>query len=153
MSYSPGSIDPDGLFDGIQWSAVGLGALVDILVTFAANLPLVAIFAPEALTADPARAEQVMREASTSLPFLVAGLLVGMAATVFGAYVGARRAGVHHLRHGGWVAIASLLIGFLPLLLLEPGPEPPLWYQALGIVLMLPAGLLGGFLARPRAVF
>jgi hypothetical protein len=150
VAHPPGSIQPDGLFDGIQWSAVAYGALVDILVTFAANLPLVALFAPEALTADPAEAERVMREAASSPDFLLAGLLVGAAATAFGAWVGARRAGVHHLRHGGWVAIASLLLGFLPLLVFEAGPAPPLWYQAAGILLMLPAGLLGGYLAQPR---
>lgn len=148
MTSAPDPIDPDGLLDGIRWPAVGLGVLVDVLVTFAANVPLLALFAPESLAEEPAKADQAMEQAYASPDFLIASLLVGLAATVCGAYVGARRAGAHHLRHGGWIAVASLLLGLVPVLLFDLEPRPPLWYEALGIVLMLPAGLLGGHIAR-----
>ena len=82
-----------------------------------------------------------------SWEFLVASVVVGLAATTYGAYVGARRAGVHHLRHGGWVAVVSALIGVGLLVLSGTEPSPHAWLDALSLALMLPAGVLGGLVA------
>jgi len=91
--------------------------------------------------------------------FLLCSLALGLGCTVLGAFVGARRAGSLHVHHGGWVAVASAILGVA--LLLPPAPQtgaqllPPLWYEAAGWLLLLPAGLLGGALAGrlpgPRA--
>lgn len=151
MNASPGPISPDGLFDGIQWSAVALGVLVDLLVTFVAGIPILMLLAPDALGADPATAERAMEEAYRSPDFLLASLAAGLAATAYGAWVAARRAGAHPLRHGGWVAMGSLVLGLLPLVWADAGPAPPAWYDLTGIVLMLPAGLLGGRIAQWQA--
>jgi hypothetical protein len=81
--------------------------------------------------------------------FLLWSMVLGLSCTVLGGFVGARRAGALHVRHGGWVAVASAVISLLFMLLPEDasGVAVPLWYDAIGWVLLLPAGLLGGALA------
>jgi putative membrane protein (TIGR04086 family) len=147
-------IEPDGIFDGLNWGAILLGALVDFALTMVAALPLMLWFAgPAAFSEDEAASERAIDQATQSPEFLLTFLVVGLAATAYGGYVGARRAGAHHLRHGGWVAVASALLAFLSMLLpgtTETSPSP-VWYEALALGLMLPAGVFGGFLAMRRS--
>jgi len=86
--------------------------------------------------------------------FLAAVLLGGQACTVLGAFVGARRARVYPLRHGGWVAVVSAAIGVVLYTLPASGPVPPVpvWYDLLSWFLVIPSGLLGGALARAVSV-
>jgi hypothetical protein len=123
MQSFPTSIEPHGTFDGLKPGAILIGAVVDHQAAF------------DALSADP--------------QFLVWSMVLGLSCTVLGAFVGARRAGTLHLRHGGWVAVASAVIGLLFLLLPgeAAGPAPPLWYEVVSWVLLLPSGLLGGALS------
>ncbi len=151
MGTAPSPIAPEGYLEGISWRAVALGVAVDIGVTFVGNIPLMAVLAPGAFAEDRAAADQAMEQAYASPEFLIVGFAIGLVATVYGAYVGAKSAGAQFLRHGGWIAIVSLLIGLLPLAFWDLGPGPPQWYEALGAILMLPAGLLGGHLARLRS--
>jgi hypothetical protein len=153
MSAPQGPIEPDGMLDGIQWTAVALGAGIDIALTLFASLPVLMAFGgSEIFSEDPQTAQRAMKLVYASQGFLWLSFATGTAATVCGAYVGARRAGVHHLRHGGWVAMASVLLGTAPLLFVSgnPAPGPPAWWEALGLLAMLPCGLLGGFIAASR---
>lgn len=150
MTSHPSPIEPDGLLDGLRWSAIVRGALVDIVVTsLGAFLLMAAIVPPEAFEEGPA-AEQALDAAMTSPEGLLWTTVVGFAGTLYGGFYGARRAGTHYVRHGGWVAVTSLLITF-PLMLTPLGESSaPAWHDALGIALMLPAGVLGGWLASKR---
>jgi hypothetical protein len=153
MEPHPLPIEPRGLLDGISWRAVLFGAIVDTALTIFAFAILFAWMAgPEAFPLDEEAADRAIDAAALSPEFLLSSLVVGMLATVIGAYAGARRAGVFHVRHGGWVAVCSALISLLFLLLpgAESGPAPPLWYDAVGLALMIPAGMLGGLLAALR---
>jgi hypothetical protein len=126
VTSHPSPIEPDGLLDGLRWGSILLGALVDNVLT------VLGASSPE---------------------FLLAGLVVGVCATSYGAFVGARRAGVHHVRHGGWIAVCSAALSLVPVLLAgqAPASSPPLWYEALGWLLLLPSGLAGGYLAERLA--
>jgi hypothetical protein len=147
------SIEPEGLLEGIKWRAVVLGAVVDIVLTgVAAMILLFWVAGPDAFSLDEEASAQALSAALASPQYLVSGLIAGLLATLIGAYVGARRAGRLHVRHGGWVAVLSTVFAFS--LYLLPGaysePTPPFWYEALGIALVLPAGLLGGLFAALR---
>ncbi len=153
-SPSPVPIEPDGLFDGLDWGSVFRGALLDLFLTLAASIPLLVWLAdPTAFGEDGPAANQAIDQALASPEGLFWGAVLGLAATVAGACYGAHRAGAFHVRHGGWIAVLSLLLG-LPLYFI-PGAEPttpnPLWFDVFGILAMVPAGLLGGFLAREVA--
>lgn len=152
MSQDPlAPIEPRGIFDGLRWGWILRGALLDIVLTAAASIPLLLLLAgPAAFSEDQEVANEAMEIALTSPEGLFWTMLIGLSATAVGACYGARRAGAHHVRHGGWVAVVSLVLG-LPFLLVagsQGGAANPLWYDALSIAGMLPAGLLGGLIAR-----
>ena len=144
----PPPIEPEGILDRLNWRAIILAGLLDNILTVVLGLVLIYRLAPEAVSPDDAGADRAMNEALLSPEFLFWGAVLGLAVTVYAAYWGARRAGTRHLRHGGWIAIVAAAMGTL--LYLIPGADEsarPVWYDALGYVLMFPAGLLGGFLA------
>jgi hypothetical protein len=153
MSSHLPSIEPEGLLDGMRWRAVLFGVVVDIVLTgVAAAMLILWLAGPDAFSHDEEVAAQALAAALASPQYLVSSLVTGLLATLIGAFAGARRAGIFHVRHGGWVAVVSTVFGFS--LYLLPGvhaePTPPFWYDAVGIALVLPAGLLGGLLAAFR---
>jgi hypothetical protein len=150
MHPSPASIEPPGIFDGLQPGAILLGAIVDNVATAVVSIALVSLLGPaEAFSEDKEASQAAFDALASESEFLFWSLALGLGCTVFGAFVGARRAGSLHVHHGGWVAVASAVIGLM--LMLVPGQgagmAPPLWYEAIGWALLLPAGLLGGALA------
>lgn len=151
MYPSPSSIEPEGLFDGLKPGAILLGAVVDHLATVFVSVALIVALGPEEVFSKDEEVSKAAFEALASKPeFLLWSMILGLGCTVFGAYVGATRAGRLHVRHGGWIAVASAALGLVFMLLPgeQPGPAPPLWFEAIGWVLLLPAGLLGGALSR-----
>ena len=150
MQSFPTSIEPHGIFDGLKPGAILIGAVVDHVATVATSIVLFALLAGESAFSDDEEVTRAAFDALSADPqFLVWSMVLGLSCTVLGAFVGARRAGKLHLRHGGWVAVASAVIGILYLLLPAgaTGPAPPLWYDVVGWVLLLPSGLLGGALS------
>ncbi len=148
-SPSP-SIDPEGVFDGLRWAPILAGALLDNALTMIAMFPITFFAAgAEAMSEDPATAQEAMEHAMDRPEFLALSFAAGAAITTFAAFWAARRAGVLHVRHGGWTAVVSALLACA--LFLLPGaaaePRPPLWFEALGLAVMIPAGVVGGWLA------
>lgn len=146
-SERPTAIEPSGIFEGLRPAAILLGVACDNLATLLLSPLLLAAFAgAEELD------EQTLAALSRSTPFLLASLAVGLGCTAAGAWVGARRAGCHFVRHGVWIGVCAALIG----LACYPAPAasrplPPLWFDLAGFALLLPAGALGGLLARATA--
>lgn len=153
MLPTPRPIEPDGLFDGLRWSAILRGAVLDNVLSFVALGALLVYLTPEALSEDEEAASRAMDQALVSPEFMFLSVIVGFPITVYAAFWAARRAGTLHLRHGGWTAVVSVALPSLFLLLpgANRGPHAPLWYDALSLALMLVAGLLGGWLAGRRA--
>src|SRR5262245_43834009 len=142
----PPAIQPTGIFEGLRPAAILLGVAFDNLATLLLSQLLLGLFAGDGA------AEGISPEAidalHRSLPFLLASLAVGLSCTAAGAYVGARRAACHFVRHGAWIGVCAALVG----LACYPAPDPertlpPLWFDLVGFSLLLPAGALGGWLA------
>ncbi len=153
-------IEPEGTFAGLRASAIFFGAFVDIAATVIGSTLLVVWLAPEVMTQDDTETtRKLLEQLSASTAYVTANLVLGALCTVLGAFVGARRAGQLHVRHGGWIAVTSTAIGVL-LTLFEPAPprdpaEIPFWAEGIAWLLILPAGVCGGalaaaFPARPR---
>ncbi len=143
-------IEPEGTFDGLSASAILLGAFVDIAATTIALTALVLWLAPDVTSQDQAASRKALEECYASPIYVTANVVLGALGTVVGAFAGARRAGRLHVRHGGWIAVASTAIGFLLTLLSAPpqvDAANPLWVEALTWLLILPAGMSGGALA------
>lgn len=146
----PPPIQPAGFFDGLRLGPILIGVLVDNLATFFAGPLLIALFAPElAPESGGELPEDALEPLLTSPEFLLASLFVGLLCTVFGAYVGARRAACFCIRHGAWIAVGSAISSLAILAITGPQePRPPLWFDLVGFSLMIPAGALGGLLAQ-----
>jgi hypothetical protein len=147
----PDAIEPEGIFEGLSGSSIVLGVLVDIGLTTLVGILLVAWLAPEVFAADEAAATEALDALYASTTFHALELAVGSLCTLLGAFVGARRAGSLHVRHGGWIAVASAATGAIVMVLTPPDPSlgaVPFWKEALAWILILPAGVAGGALAR-----
>ena len=150
MTSRPSPIEPEGLFDGLRWTAILRGAVLDNVLTIASIFPILWLVAGgDAFSDDEETARQAIDQGLASPEFLLWSSLVGAVITVYAAFWAARKAGVLHLRHGGWTAVASAALASL--FLLVPGattdPQTPLWHDALALALTVPSGLLGGWLA------
>jgi hypothetical protein len=115
---------------GISIVAVGLGLLLDHLAT----LILVDLL-------------------GSTAPAGPAGLLIlaalGATCTVFGGYAAARVAGRLELEHAALVGVGGIVIGAV--MAPSVGAAMPLWYTTAAFLLVLPAALLGGQIARHGA--
>jgi len=76
------------------------------------------------------------------------GLLVGTCGTIFGGYVGAWMGKDFPLRHALAVGILGLLTGLGAMLVL-PHAQPT-WIDLVGVVIGVPAALLGGYMRAAR---
>ncbi|TMA30114.1 MAG: hypothetical protein E6J87_18960 [Deltaproteobacteria bacterium] len=144
-------IESGGTFAGLSGSAILLGAFLDLALTEILTRLLVLWLAPDVMSQDQAAVRRAVAELVASNAYLAGNIAIGALCTVVGALIGARRAGQLHVRHGGWVAVTSQAIGVL-LMALLPAPseevtEYPLWAEAVGWLLVLPAGMTGGALA------
>ena len=143
-------IEPEGMFAGLSGAAILLGAFIDIAFTEIAGTLLLLWLAPDLASQDQARASKALAELAASTGYVAASLALGALGTMLGAFVGARRAGQLHVRHGGWIAVTSTAIGALILLLEPPVRDAasfPFWAQVTAYLLILPAGMTGGALA------
>lgn len=124
----------------IKLKAVIVGAVVDNVGTMAVMLFLMTALASQGLSQ-----EEVVVQMKT-LSGLLLTLIIGLGCTGLGGYVAGRIARQSEVLHGALVAGAGMV---LALLYRESGL--PLWYDIMGFAGMLPAGMLGGELARQRA--
>ncbi len=144
------AIEPEGLFDGLHWRPIVRWAALDVVLTLVLIVPVVFYLAgAEALSDDEETATQAIDAAVASPDLLLWSFVLGLSITVYASFRASRAAGTLHLRHGGWTAVVSAVLGFLLLLVTggDSSPANPLWYDALSLGLMVPAGVLGGWLA------
>ena len=146
-------IEPEGLFDGLRGVPILLSALIDYLATLLATGLLLGAVAPE--IASGSFSQETADRLSASQPFLLGMLLIGTLCTVFAAFLGARMAGRLFVSHGGWIAVTGTVLSLVYLLPIsdpaaasQPELVIPLWYEVLAWLLILPAGIAGGLLAR-----
>ena len=145
-----------GLFEGLRLGPILIGALIDHVATLVIAALLLGSVAPEAL--EDGLTQELADRLSASLPYLLGSVAGGAACTVLGAFAAARLAGRLFVSHGGWVAVTAtvLSLGYLippsdPALASQPQIQIPLWIEALSWLLILPAGIAGGLLARALA--
>ena len=147
-SERPTAIESSGVFQGLRPAAILIGVAFDNLATLLVQPLLLAAFLGTPGPTGAEALEEALAALAGSTAFLLASLGVGLGCTAAGAYVGARRAGCHFVRHGVWIGVCAALIGLacypMPA---ASRPLPPLWIDLVGFALPLPIGGLGGLLA------
>jgi putative membrane protein (TIGR04086 family) len=145
----PPGIEPTSIFSGLRPLPILYGALVDHVATLLAGTVLFVAFAADrSIDLSKEISDEAVAEVLASPEFLLCSFIVGALCTVLGGYLGARRAGCQHARHGAFVGLASLLIGLLLFVLPLTAEPPPLWYDLLGAAVVVPCGAAGGWLAE-----
>jgi hypothetical protein len=107
------------------------------------------VYASNALTPGPSQA--ALTEAKLSLAqdngYLMVGLLLGTMTTVLGGYLAARIAKTLPLYNGLAVGVLGLFAGVF----LGGGTEEsPWWYLTVGYLSVIPAALVGAWLAQQK---
>ena len=123
----------------IKIKAIIAGALVDNIGTM-----FIMMFLMTALVSQGLSQEEVIARLKSPSGLLL-NLIIGLGCTCLGGYVAGSVARQSEILHGALVAAAGMV---LALLLRESGL--PGWYDILGFAGMLPAGMLGGHMARQR---
>lgn len=123
--------------------AILIGWVVDVLGTLVAILiiGLVAgiIFATRGLTE-----EQMADQFNKSPSIQLVSLLIGFLITAFAGYITALIAKREEIKHALVFGLLSLITGVLMIFLF---PQPiPAWSLILGVVIIVPAALLGGYI-------
>ena len=145
------------LLAGLKAIPIVLGVVVDWVLTTLLSVSLTrARLDPSVLALEGAEFNAAFNASVENLfrdpGYLVGSLLCGLLATVIGAFIGARNAGTLPLKHGLAVAVASGLSVIVSNLVSgqDTGIAVPVWFNLIGWLLLLPAGVLGGYLAMPR---
>jgi hypothetical protein len=147
------SFEPNIIYSGVKPLWVLMGVAIDWALTIIFVIVTMPIFfdsgALELSESEFAEHSEVVRQGAG---YLVTSLLMGALATVIGAFFAARKAGAVHLKQGLWVSIASAVF-YLVIPDGELGDVIPLWAEVASWSILLPSGILGGYLAKhiPRA--
>jgi hypothetical protein len=125
----------------INVKAVLLGFGAVLLLDTLVGLILYAVLGSEST------AEQAVSEATASPAFLLASVVLGSLTTVAGGYLAARLAKSYPYFNALALGVLGAAFGLLF------WPQYPLWFNIVGLLLVVPAALLGGHLysLRPRA--
>jgi len=123
----------------IKIKAVIVGALADNVGTLFIMMLLMTSLASQGISHD----EVIARMKSQS--GLLLNLILGLGCTFLGGYVAGRIARRSEVLHGALVAGAGMVLAQI---WRESGLPP--WYDIIGFAGMLPAGMLGGHMARQR---
>lgn len=127
----------------ISIKAVLLASLAVIGVDILSGLLLLGIYAPD-LSGDMTDAElrQLLAQLMHNPGYVLLSLILGTASTVLGGYLAARLARTVPYFNALAFGILGVLIG-----LLTPA-DLPTWYRAFGIVITIPAALIGAQVAK-----
>jgi|SRR5271157_1097391 len=79
-----------------------------------------------------------------STGFLLGSGIFGTLSTILGGYIAARVAKNNYYMNAAVIGVLGIVLNALT------GTDYPLWFNSSAVLLVLPAALLGGHLARPR---
>lgn len=145
MDQIPESIEPGGMFSGLKAWPIFAGAIADIISTYILGSILLFVLLYRKYGAD------IPQEALANITIvddnILWFLILGVACTVLGGFVGSRIAGSEEIRHGGWVGAVSLIFSVFMELNTDTGETYPQWLTIISVAVVIPAGVLGGYIA------
>ncbi|MFA5343536.1 MAG: hypothetical protein WC381_06200 [Kiritimatiellia bacterium] len=126
----------------INIKALVLGVLTDVggslVIGFILGIALAIIFIVRGVQPNEIRAHL------NNATFLVSSTIIGFGFTLFGGFVAGRIAKRNQILHGAIIGAIGIPLG-LPFL-----TSLPLWCNIISVVGVIPFGILGGYIARPK---
>ena len=145
MDLTPEPTEPDGMFSGLKAWPIFAGALADIVSTYILGSILLMFLLYRQYGTN------IPQEALTNVTVIDDNILLfsilGFLCTVIGGFIGSRIARSEEIRHGGWIGVVSLIISVLMEMNGNTGGNYPKWATILSIAAVIPAGVLGGYIA------
>jgi putative membrane protein (TIGR04086 family) len=143
----PPPIEPAGFFTGVQIRPVITGVVVDYIVTYVAMAAFVFGYLAKELAKKGEVTEKLIAEYMVSPEGLTVALVIGSLCTALGGFIAARKANTLEIKHGAFVGAGSLIVAFIEQLMQEQPAPLPEWFRFVSIVVAIPAGALGGYVA------
>ena len=145
MAQAPQSIEPEGMFSGLNIKAIIVGVLADIASTFILGMILATILVVKQYGTE--FSEEAIDNLLKVDRNLYLFLFLGLCCTAFGGFLAAKMAGSLEIRHGGWVGVLSLITGVILEMLSNQDQVYPDWYMYISFAGIIPAGVLGGYIS------
>ena len=146
-SQPPSPVEPEGFFTGVEIRPLILGVVMDHIATYAMMFAYYFAYVVPKFGGngeiDPDKVSQFMLTAEG----LTAGMVIGALGTMIGGMVAGYKAGGYEAKHGGLVGAGSLLVAFIQQSLAQETLPVPDWYRTLGVILAMPVGAIGGYIA------
>ena len=143
QTNAPAPIEPTGFFTGIQLRPVITGVILDTIASYV----LIELYFTFAVAKGAATNEEAIAAYWLTSEGLMVSLLLGSLGTAIGGFYAGYKAGQREMKHGGLVAVGSIILSLL-MQLGAPETEMPDWFIGLSLTAAIPAGILGGFLAE-----
>jgi hypothetical protein len=127
--------------------AIAMGISLDLLLSFVlvGGMFVVLMLTGMIEMTDDAAEAELFRDPA----FLAAEFVLSLVPTVIAGYVTGRIAKRDHVRHAVWVGVVMFVLystlTFIPM----EGPSEPLWFDAISLLMTVPAALAGGYLSIP----
>ncbi|MGE4649570.1 MAG: TIGR04086 family membrane protein [Myxococcota bacterium] len=145
----PSPVEASGFFTGLRPLPIVVGVFADNLATMLGGLLFLSAQVERyGIQPGDELPEEVLRGLQNDPTLLAGSLVIGILATTLGGYAAGRMARGHRRQHGAFVGLVGVLLGLLAYGPAASGERPPLWYDLMGFLLMIPAGALGGTLAE-----
>ncbi|MFO7305536.1 MAG: hypothetical protein C0P74_008460 [Gammaproteobacteria bacterium] len=130
----------------ISIKAVLLATLAVLGVDFLLGMVLIGLFAPElnsAMTDEQVR--QTVERLLNDREYLLLSFVFGTGTTVLGGYLAARLGRIVPYFHALAFGLLSIVLGLLT------AAQIPTWYHTVGILITVPAALVGAHIAKRQA--
>ena len=132
--------------NSISIKAILLGFVTDVVgsMAFSIAFPLLLAIILSMTGYSGDRLEPRLLEVVKSKPYVMLSVLSGLGFTLLGGYVAGRLAKSGEYFHSGVVGLLNILFGLFIIGLLKE------WYQILAFILVFPAAVVGGHLAKQK---
>jgi hypothetical protein len=128
--------------------AIAIGVLIDVGGSMLVGAAYVFVYAM-LLASQNVPVEDLQRRILADPTYYVVALALGLVFMAVGGYVAARIARAREVTHALWVGLIAVAIS-VPLVAAADTSSYPSWYLPVSFALTIPAGLVGGFVARRR---
>ena len=133
------------MFSGIRPKAILIGIVTDIGATYLVMMILMVSLGAGARDLSQEEARQLIDNALQQPSYLLLSGVLGLLATALGGFVAAKVAAVAPLLNAACVGLFDLVLGIVLI------GDAPLWFSVIGLLLTLPAAIIGGILWRRAA--
>lgn len=125
--------------ENISFKGIALGLLAIVIIDFIGGIAGIPLFSLD-------MSVESINAMSQDQGFLLWSLCVGTLSTILGGFIAAKKGKLAPYKNSGIIGGIGVGLGILL------GGETPLWFDIIGVITVVPAALIGGFLVARKNV-